>query len=199
MVFTTTTQQAQAQAHTQTRQKSASISISRNTVVLVGQLLEEQCELVEDYANAQTVLYNAITTNKTRHNTTQGGSMSTTTATGGILRSLERLDETRTKVRSNFLRLREETTTTTTNTANTVLERQQQQHRHYYDNMMDRHMGLSERVVGTISSSISWHANGLPAPNSGGDDTILEGLQSNTVAIAALRASVARIREIGGE
>ena len=65
-------------------------------------------------------------------------------------------------------------------------------------------MGLGERVVGTIASSLSWHANGLPAPNRGGvggngDDTIMEGLKSNTVAIAALKASVARIREIGGE
>ena len=51
------------------------------------------------------------------------------------------------------------------------------------------HVDLSVRVVQTIGKNPSWDPMGIPSHSDG-------ILQSNTVALAALRASLARIQEL---
>eukprot|EP00536_Pseudo-nitzschia_multiseries_P003567 jgi/Psemu1/8118/gm1.8118_g len=160
---------------------SSSSSSSSRTVVL--ELLEEQCARL-------STLYNATET-ATRGKSSSLSLSSSSPNHGGILREVERLEAARTRVRSNFLRL--------LNDPSAVVAKHPG---------LRRHLALSERVVGTIASNgSSWHANGLPAPpsiGSGGssnnnNNPLAESLRSNTVAIAALKASVARIRAIEGE
>ncbi|CAJ1966573.1 unnamed protein product [Cylindrotheca closterium] len=51
-----------------------------------------------------------------------------------------------------------------------------------------KHLALSQRVAQTIASNPSWHTNGLPSHTTGITET-------NTVALATLRASIERINE----
>src|SRR5210317_1504966 len=51
-----------------------------------------------------------------------------------------------------------------------------------------KHLALSQRVAQTIAANPSWHSNGLPSHGKGITET-------NTVALAALRASIERINE----
>ncbi|MGK3745360.1 MAG: hypothetical protein ACI90V_012221, partial [Bacillariaceae sp.] len=55
---------------------------------------------------------------------------------------------------------------------------------------------LSRRVIETISNNPSWYSNGLPKPTDNNNNNNNNSLQTNTIAIAALKASIARIREI---
>ena len=54
------------------------------------------------------------------------------------------------------------------------------------------HVSLSNRVVQTISKNPSWHSNGIPSHAT----NILE---TNTVALATLKASITRILEMEEE
>lgn len=51
------------------------------------------------------------------------------------------------------------------------------------------HLDLSKRVIHTVAKNPSWGSIGLPSHTNG-------VLESNTVALASLRASIARIKEI---
>ena len=57
------------------------------------------------------------------------------------------------------------------------------------------HINLSKRVIKTISYNPSLYSNGLPKPTDDNHNTT-NSLQTNTIAIAALKASIASIREI---
>ena len=147
-------------------------------------LLDEQYALIEEYANAQTFLYNAITTttSRTTSRRTKGQGPSLV-GDDSTIKALERLDEAKTNVRSNFMNIRDYDDTDI-------------KERHWHSG----HINISRRVIETISNNpCSWHANGLPTAvgnNNGGGGIANEGLKTNTVAIAALKASIARIREM---
>ena len=62
------------------------------------------------------------------------------------------------------------------------------------------HLSLSQRVVGTICSNLSWHPNGIvndaAAANNDDHGNFQESLvKGNTVAISILNASIARIKD----
>ena len=60
--------------------------------------------------------------------------------------------------------------------------------RHYSD-----HIEISKRVIDTVTNNPTWHANGLPDTSG----SSARWLQTNTVALASLKASIENIsREI---
>lgn len=144
------------------------------------ELLDQQYSKVEDYANAQTLLYNASTTAKNAN--ANGSSLGSfdddeeeESSSSPIIRALERLEDAKWNLRSNLENLREAG----------------------LSKMHSRHLELSRRVITTISTNPSWHANGLPN-DAGRNSFSRKALEANTVAIAALNASIARIRDIEG-
>ena len=54
------------------------------------------------------------------------------------------------------------------------------------------HVNLSNRVVQTIAKNPSWHSNGIPSH-------VTNILETNTVALATLKASISRIIELEKE
>jgi hypothetical protein len=148
-------------------------------------LLDDQYAMVEAYANAQTLLYNAATTTaKTSSATTSGSPQGAfddldeddeLSSMPPTVRALERLEDAKWNLRSNFRDLREASRS----------------------DLHSRHLALSGRVITTIAGNPSWHANGLP--NDTGMETFAQtALKANTVAIASLNASIARIKAIEG-
>lgn len=143
------------------------------------ELLDQQYALVEAYANAQTLLFNASANPNSAvlkqedDNTFDEFS----SLQQPIVAALERLEEAKWKLRSNFRDLHSHTTT-----------KQQ---------LRSQHLGLSERVIATIAKNPSWHLNGLP-DDAGRNNFAQSALEANTVAIAALNASIARIKDIEG-
>ena len=102
-----------------------------------------------------------------------------------IINAIERLDKARKNVRSNLKDLQEQEIQIQNNNNNSL-----QQQRYSMN-----HINLSKRVIKTISYNPSWYSNGLPKPNTD-DNHNTNSLQTNTIAIAALKASIATIREI---
>lgn len=143
------------------------------------ELLDEQYAKVEEYANAQTLLYDASTTAKNAKS--KGSSLGSfddeeeESSSSPIIRALERLEDAKWNLRSNLENLREAC----------------------LSKMHSRHLELSGRVISTIYTNPSWHANGLPN-DAGKNSFSRKALEANTVAIAALNASIARIRDIEG-
>ena len=152
-------------------------------------LREEQYAVVEEYANAQTFLLNATTTNTKTKSTTSRLSLSSSSSSSDddaiIINAIERLDKARNNVRSNLKDLQEQEIQIQINNNNSI-----QQQRYSMN-----HMNLSKRVIKTISYNPSWYSNGLPKPTDDNHNTT-NSLQTNTIAIAALKASIATIREI---
>ena len=151
-------------------------------------LREEQYAVVEEYANAQTFLLNATTTKtKTKSATSRlsSSSLSSSSDDDAIINAIERLDKARNNVRSNLKDLQEQEIQIQNNNNNSL-----QQQRYSMN-----HINLSKRVIKTISYNPSWYSNGLPKPTDDNYNTT-NSLQTNTIAIAALKASIATIREI---
>ena len=151
-------------------------------------LREEQYAVVEEYANAQTFLLNATTTKtKTKSATSRlsSSSLSSSSDDDAIINAIERLDKARKNVRSNLKDLQEQEIQIQNNNNNSL-----QQQRYSMN-----HINLSKRVIKTISYNPSWYSNGLPKPTDDNYNTT-NSLQTNTIAIAALKASIAAIREI---
>ena len=145
-------------------------------------LREEQYAVVEEYANAQTFLLNATTTTtKTKTKLSSSSSLSD----DAIINAIERLDKARNNVRSNLKDLQEQEIQIQNNNDNNI-----EQQRYSMN-----HINLSKRVIKTISYNPSWYSNGLPKPTDDNYNTT-NSLQTNTIAIAALKASIATIREI---
>ena len=150
-------------------------------------LREEQYAVVEEYANAQTFLLNA-TTAKTKTKSTTSRLSSSSDDDAIIINAIERLDKARNNVRSNLKDLQEQEIQIQNNNNNSL-----QQQRYSMN-----HINLSKRVIQTISYNPSWYSNGLPKPtdDNHNNTNTTNSLQTNTIAIAALKASVATIREI---
>ena len=154
-------------------------------------LREEQYAVVEEYANAQTFLLNATTTKtKTKSATSRlsSSSLSSSSDDDAIINAIERLDRARNNVRSNLKDLQEQEIQIQNNNNNSI-----QQQRYSMN-----HINLSKRVIKTISFNPSWYSNGLPKPTDDNHNNTIttNSLQTNTIAIAALKASIATIREI---
>ena len=147
-------------------------------------LREEQYAVVEEYANAQTFLLNATTTT-TKPKTRSATSRLSSSSDDAIINAIERLDKARKNVRSNLKDLQEQEIQIQNNNNNSL-----QQQRYSMN-----HINLSKRVIKTISYNPSWYSNGLPKPTDDNYNTT-NSLQTNTIAIAALKASIAAIREI---
>lgn len=196
-------------------------------------LLEDQYDVVEEYANAQAFLWNATTVTRSmnmNNSTMMGGksdpftsSFSSTSefqSESDVTKAIKRLGKARDNVRSNLKELQEHihqnddaaanfdagTRPSTNDNSNNnngadnnrnIVSKQQQ--KRFTD-----HLGLSRRVIRTIANNPLWYSNGLPAPapaiNSGNNNNSKNNnsstLQTNTVAIAVLKASIANIREI---
>lgn len=131
-------------------------------------LLEEQYSCTERYANAQTALFNAVTTSSQRSSSPTPHPVDDDDDNVG--RAVKKLGEARCRVRSNWADIQR----------HPVVKKQ-------YPN----HVALSQRVLRTIASNPSWHANGLPTLN-----LTQSHLQTNTVALASLKASIVGILEM---
>ena len=151
-------------------------------------LREEQYAVVEEYANAQTFLLNATTTTTNTKTKSATSRLSSSSDDDAIINAIERLDTARNNVRSNLKDLQEQEIQIQNNNNNSL-----QQQRYSMN-----HINLSKRVIKTISYNPSWYSNGLPKPTDDNyNNTITtNSLQTNTIAIAALKASIATIREI---
>jgi uncharacterized protein (UPF0335 family) len=177
-------------------------------------LLEEQYSFVEEYANAQTFMLNATittttTTTASRLSSSSSSSLpsSSSSSDEAVINAIERLDKARSNVRSNMKDLQEQEEIQNQNHQiqnSTKGYQQQQNHQRYYTK---NHINLSRRVIETISNNPAWYTNGLPKPttsssssssidNNNNNNNSNNSLQTNTIAIAALKASIARIREI---
>jgi uncharacterized protein (UPF0335 family) len=165
--------------------------------------LEEQYSFVEEYANAQTFMLNATittttTTTASRLSSSSSSSLpsSSSSSDEAVINAIERLDKARSNVRSNMKDLQEQEEIQNQNHQiqnSTKGYQQQQNHQRYYTK---NHINLSRRVIETISNNPSWYSNGLPKPTDNNNNNSNNSLQTNTIAIAALKASIARIREI---
>jgi TolA-binding protein len=155
-------------------------------------LLEEQYAVVEEYANAQTFMLNATTktTTKTATATSRlSSSSSSSSDDDAVINAIERLDKARINVRSNLKDLQEHIIQIQNQIQNNNNNNNNNNEQQRYTN----HINLSKRVIETISYNPSWYSNGLPKPPT---DNNTNSLQTNTIAIAALKASIATIREI---
>jgi len=128
------------------------------TTIPISELLDEQYNNVEDYANSQSRLVNAFLKRNTME--TEEGI--------DVAMAMEQQDTSRQRIQGNFRRLFE------------IPE---------FHTKYKPHMDLSYRVVQTISNNPTWHPMGIPSHVDG-------ILQSNTVALACLRASITKIKEI---
>jgi hypothetical protein len=138
---------------------------------VISELLQEQYEKSEAYANAQTRLLNATRKGSTiATETTSLSTIDDRSERKAIIYSdaITSLYNAREEVRSNFRQL---------------LKNDEIKYKY------PEHIALSRRIVLTIANNPSWHFNGIPS--GGGHDLI----QTNTVAIAALKASITRILE----
>lgn len=126
---------------------------------LLMELLEEQYALTENFANAQTRLFNS--TRAQQGSTTQWDAKEVAKAVSG-------LHKAKTQVRSNFECILND---------RAVAER------------YPEHIALSRRVLQTISRNPMWTSIGT---SSGSGN--LDSFQANTVALATLNASIARLR-----
>ena len=143
------------------------------------ELLDQQYALVEEYANAQTLLYNASANPNSASSKRDDDSKldEFSPSQPPTIVALERLEDVKWKLRSNLQHLHSRTTA-----------KQQ---------LRFQHLALSKRVISTIASNPAWHSNGLPN-DAGRNNFAQSALQTNTVAIAALNASIARIKDIEG-
>lgn len=140
------------------------------------ELLDQQFALVEEYANAKTLLYNAST--KTESATSNPFTIDELgPSQPPIIVALERLEEVQRNLRANIQEL----------TRLSAGGRQQQ--------LRPNHLALSKRVITTIANNPAHHSNGLPN-DAGRNNFAQKALEANTVAIAALKASIARIKDI---
>ena len=139
------------------------------------ELLDEQYAMVEEYANAQTLLFNAATSPTTKTAMNAGEFDDFTPSKSPTVVALKRLEEIKWKLRYNFQDLQDAS----------------------ISELQAKHLALSERVVTTIYRNPAWHANGLPN-DAGRNDFSQSALEANTVAIAALNASIARLKDIEG-
>ena len=144
------------------------------------ELLDQQYTLMEEYANAQTLLYNASTnTNAAISNSSADGESlfdEFSPSKPPTIVAIERLEEAKWKLRSNLRDL----------------------HSKKNGQLQSKHLALSERVINTIANNPAWHSNGLPN-DAGRNNFAQTALEANTVAIAALNASIARIKDIEGK
>jgi hypothetical protein len=124
----------------------------------LSELLEEQYQRTEAFANAQTRLWNVTTKSK-------NGNASSLLSTSSAVRS-------HSKARRDVQEI-----------LKCLQENQGLKERH------SKHFALSQRVIKTIANNPSWHANGVP--NTHADPAAM--LEANTVAMAALKASIASI------
>lgn len=147
------------------------------------ELLEEQYALVKEYANTQTLLYNASANIKSTVSSPSDGAFHDENAPSKTptIEALERREEAKWKLRSNIQGLRRQS-------ESSIVSSKQ---------LWSNHLALSERVIISIANNPVWHSNGLP--NDAGRNNFAEkALEANTVAIAALNASIARIKDIEG-
>jgi hypothetical protein len=124
----------------------------------IEELLEQQYEYIEEYANSQTRLLNASMKN-----------ISVISEESQDLSLAVELHEScRRKIQSNWKRL--------------IADRD-------FCTRHGPHLDLSKRVIQTVAKNPSWGCIGLPSHSDG-------ALESNTIALASLRASMMRIKDI---
>jgi len=139
------------------------------------ELLDQQYALVEEYANAKTLLYNASA--KTESATNNPATFDELgPSQPPIIVALEMLEDVQRNLRSNTQEL-------------TRLSGGRK--------LRSNHLALSERVITTIANNPGHHSNGLPN-DAGRNNFAQKALEANTVAIAAMKASIARIKDIEG-
>lgn len=126
-------------------------------VQTIVQLLQEQNDSMERFANAQALLLN-VSSARTSPSTAFSDELDD---------ALSSLYEIRNRLRCNLKQLEQE---------------------ELFCKFYPRHLALSKRVAQTIAANPSWHPNGLPSHTRGITET-------NTVALASLRASIERINE----
>ena len=141
----------------------------------LAELLEEQYQVTEAFANAQTRLWNATTREKSsnEHGNSSRSNPSVASSNTSPAAAVQAHARSRQDVRNNLQALQ-----------------------YKLDGRHPQHLDLSRRVVKTIANNPSWHANGIPCI--GADAASM--LRANTVAMASLKASMVAVlqQEEGG-
>jgi hypothetical protein len=138
----------------------------------LSQLLDEQYAKTEAYTNAQILLFNVTVHPVSPSSDSDWDGTNDRQHHDAIASAVENLHNVREQVRSNLHSLQ------------TNIDLQQR----YPD-----HLALSRRILRTISHNPSWNSNGISSTG-----TSQDLLQINTVAMAALKASIANIIENQG-
>lgn len=123
----------------------------------IVEMLQQQYDSMERFANAQARLLNVSSTH----------AASTGVQSDDLDDAISSLYDVQHRLRSNLKQLEQEET---------------------FRKLYPKHVTLSQRVAQTISNNPSWRTNGLPSHTKGITET-------NTVALATLRASIERINE----
>lgn len=142
------------------------------------ELLEEQYNVTEAYANAQTMLWNATQRQQNHSDTmvnhaaeTGGNSLPSTTL---ISSSVQQHYDALREVQSNLQHLQQYSDNNSNNHPGKVLQ---------------QHVALTKRVLQTLAHNpCTWQSNGLPRQHA----TREESISNATVAMATLKASIAR-------
>ncbi|KAG7370349.1 hypothetical protein IV203_028095 [Nitzschia inconspicua] len=172
-------------------------SFSGNAKAL-SDLLEEQYNVTEAYANAQTLLWNAI--NQRIPETGYNSSINNNDIISGDDYPDDPSRLTVIAVKRQYQALRN---------VQTNLKQQELLHRHHqqHHNAISQHLALSKRVLQTLSHSpCLWQTNGiaLPQQQSTGLDAkattaTAAAAASATVALAVLKASIAQLLQVVSE
>ena len=154
----------------------------------IASLLQQQYVHVEEYCNAQTRLYNCAITNSSR--LTSQSSSSTTTEMMALSMGLTKSEPALAVAEiSKTIELVREDLKILTNLINQKNDdgnnTMQNSKRLCNMDILRSHVDLSQRVIKTIYNNPSWHANGIPA-------TSID-METNMVALASLKASIARV------
>ena len=165
-----------------------------NNAYSMRELLNEQYQSVESFANAQIRLFNA-----TVADASPGGM----TTRGGVLGGDNNANNTELAEATKNLMICRENVRSTLKRLQDELNNMEQEGGEKNNSakhkilLMQQHLSLSRRVIQTIFSNPSWHTNGIPSitTTSDGRNTSLE---TNTVALASLKASITRVLELEG-
>jgi hypothetical protein len=152
-----------------------------DSTVDLSSLLQEQYRHVEEYCNAQIRLYNSTVLIKAPTQTDGIKGSLSVNKNMETSRAVAELSNAVACVRQDLKGL------------TLIVEQQSDDSNTIHHSRMVRtsllreHIHLSRRVIQTISHNPSWHVHGIP--------TTSFNMESNMVALASLKASIARLSE----
>jgi hypothetical protein len=156
------------------------MELNTDSTMDLSSLLQEQYRHVEEYCNAQIRVYNASVQTKapTQRDGIKGGLSvnKNMEASRAVVELFNAVACVRQDLKGLTLILKQSDDIDTVHHP-----------RMLSPSLLREHIHLSRRVIQTISHNPSWHAHGIP--------TTSFNMEANMVALASLKASIARLSE----